>query len=610
MQYISAMKSLFRKQASFIALVICIFAQLHNAWQHPQKNPISWDVFGYYLYLPAFFLHNDLALSDTTWVHDAQEKYGASDTLYQLNCKDGTCVMKYSAGMAVLYSPAFLVGHLIALVDGSPLDGFSPPYQKALCFWSIIVAIIGLVYLRKSLRLLFSEQITALVLVLIVLASNYLFTVIVTLNMPHNYLFTLYALLLYHTLVFHKDGLACHFRVSLLIVALLALSRPTEIISIIIPLFWGFSFKAGFSPKIKALAQKKSEFLKAAIIFAIIGGIQLVYWKVASGHWIFYSYNNPGEGLEFFHPHFIELLFSWRKGWLIYTPVMVFAILGLFLMAKNRFSGSWAILGLLLLHLYISSAWTNWWYAESFSQRPLVQVYPIWAIALGFFIQASFIPERLSSVRQIQVKQAFFLLLFAGITALNLFQHWQMCAGVLKADRMTFDYYKQVFLKSAIPNGAEAFLLIDRTPINGVIPWNDPETYISRSLKKWDFSGEVNQQLHLHQRFDIVESFPDVASSDFGPTWVKALLTTPKDPAEQNFPNVVMTYTHEGEGYAYQNTPAQFRFNEEQQVWQAEVDYLVPEIRRYGDEFTFQLYREQGGTDADLSGIEILVFER
>lgn len=590
--------------------MICVIAQLQNAWQHPQQNPISWDVFGYYLYLPAFFLHNDLALSDPTWINDAQEKYGASDTLYQLNCKEGTCVMKYSAGMAVLYSPAFLVGHLIALIDGSPLDGFSPPYQKTLCLWSVIVAIMGLIYLRKALQLLFSEQISALILLLIVLASNYLFTVIVTLNMPHNYLFTLYALLLYHTLVFHKDGLACHFRVALLLVAVLALTRPTEIIALIIPLFWGFSLREGFSSKIKALAQRKSEFLKAALIFAVVGGIQLVYWKVASGHWIYYSYNNPGEGLEFFHPHLIEILFSWRKGWLIYTPIMLLGIFGLLIIMKNRFNGAWATLGFLLLHLYITSAWTNWWYAESFSQRALVQAYPIWAIALGFFVQRIFIPEQLSSVRQVQLKQALFLFLLAGITALNLFQHGQMCEGVLKADRMTFDYYKRVFLKKAIPDGAEAFLLMNRTPVNGSVPWHQPETYTARSLKKWDFSGEPNQQLHLHQSFDIAESFPDVASSDFGPTWVKAVLTTPKDPIEQNFPNVVMTYTHKGEGYAYQNTPAQFRFDEERQLWQAEVDYLVPEIRRYGDEFTFQLYREEGGKEAHLSALELLVFEQ
>ncbi len=34
---------------------------------YPQRQVLAWDVFGYYLYLPAAFIHNDIALRDRTW---------------------------------------------------------------------------------------------------------------------------------------------------------------------------------------------------------------------------------------------------------------------------------------------------------------------------------------------------------------------------------------------------------------------------------------------------------------------------------------------------------------------------------------------------------------
>ncbi len=602
------MKTWFQKQLSIVVLLFCIGMQLLNAIQHPQNNPISWDVFGYYLYLPAAFIHQDIALNDAAWVEAARDEYGASDTLYQLNCQDERCVMKYSAGMALLYSPAFFAGHLAAWITASPMDGFSQPYQSALCFWSVCIAIVGLIFLRKALRLLFEDGLVSVLLLLVVMGTNYLFTVIVTLNMPHNYLFTLYAILLYFTLKFHKTGNHRFFNGAMVSVALMALARPTELMAILLPLFWGFSWNEGLSSKVKSLFHNKTTLVQTVFIFLFIGGIQLLYWKIASGHLVYYSYNNPGEGLEFFHPHILETLFSWRKGWLIYTPIMGFAVLGLFVNLRTRFDGRWALFFLLLLHFYVSASWTNWWYAESFSQRPLVQIYPLWTVALGGFLQWVLKRNQEQTTFGKKLFSRCFGALLLVLCALNYFQHWQMCAGVLKADRMTWEYYKSAFLQTSTPQNAEELLLLDRTPVNGKVPWTNQHEYFPQLLQSWDFTEEENGALKLQKEFEIAESWEDVASSDFGPTWVKARIFTPFSPSEQAFPSVVMTYTHHGKGYAYQCEMPQFQFDETL-GWNAELDYLVPEIRRENDEFAFQLYRQQEGV-AWLSKLELWVYEK
>ena len=37
----------------------------------PPKNILSWDTFGYHLYLPATLIHHDPGVRDVTWVHEA-----------------------------------------------------------------------------------------------------------------------------------------------------------------------------------------------------------------------------------------------------------------------------------------------------------------------------------------------------------------------------------------------------------------------------------------------------------------------------------------------------------------------------------------------------------
>ena len=64
------------------------------------------------------------------------------------------------------------------------------------------------------------------------------------------------------------------------------------------------------------------------IFFAFLVWIpQLLYWKTVTGNYLFYSYAD--EGFFFLNPQILKGLFSYRNGWLIYSPVMFFALLGI-----------------------------------------------------------------------------------------------------------------------------------------------------------------------------------------------------------------------------------------------------------------------------------------
>ena len=98
----------------------------------------------------------------------------ASSFYHAVEQADGQFVMKYPIGMAILYLPFFFIGHLFALLSDYPADGFSWPYQFAISMGGIVYAVIGLFVMRKVLLKYFSDLVTALVLGIIVLATNYL----------------------------------------------------------------------------------------------------------------------------------------------------------------------------------------------------------------------------------------------------------------------------------------------------------------------------------------------------------------------------------------------------------------------------------------------------
>ena len=305
---------------------------------HPIQNIISWDTFGYYLYLPANFIYHDPGLRDLSWVNHLIDTYHPTSSLYQLySGTNGALVIKYPAGFALMYSPFFFLAHFLAPMLGFPADGLSAPYQNILTLGAMIYTLVGLLLLRKLLLMFFNDRLSALIIFLVVAGTNYLQMASDTSLLTHNLLFGLYAFTLLITIKWHqsqKTGLA--FLLGLA-VGLSTMIRPTDGLIILSPLLWGIYDLSSFRYKINLL---KMHFRQLGILILgllLMGLPQLLYWKYSTGQFFFYSYQNPGEGLDFLNPHTINFLFSFRKGWLLYTPLMGFALWGLYpFFVKNK----------------------------------------------------------------------------------------------------------------------------------------------------------------------------------------------------------------------------------------------------------------------------------
>ncbi len=358
-----------------ISVVLMFYTSFffYHRWKNPgTEAAISWDVSGYYWYLPSIFIYNDLR--HQSFKDHILDKYKPTNNEFQqgVKCENGNYVMKYSSGMALMYFPFFIAAHFLAGPLGYPADGFSAPYQFAIQLGGFLVSILGLWYLRKLLLISYNDTVVAIVLFLLVVGSNYLIFTTIDAGMSHCWLFTVYVFLLLNTHYYYRDFKAKYaLRIGLL-VGLATLTRPTDILSCIIPVLWGME-SVSFSAIQKRLALLMANYRSLLLAIICAGGvifIQLAYWKYASGHWLFYSYVD--QKLYFRSPNFFNYTFSYRSGWLVYAPIMVFAFIGIipFLKwGKNRV----AILSFFLLNYYVVCAWSVWWYGG----RAMLQSYPV-----------------------------------------------------------------------------------------------------------------------------------------------------------------------------------------------------------------------------------------
>jgi ABC-type branched-subunit amino acid transport system permease subunit len=121
-----------------------------------------------------------------------------------------------------------------------------------------------------------------------------------------------------------------------------------------------------------------------AVACALIVGSQLLLYHQGTGHWWIDSY--AGEGFNWGEPHILDILFSYRKGLFLYTPMFLLALAGLYAMHRQHSFSAWAWLGFFGVLTYVLSSWWSWWYGGSFSSRPYVEYLPLFAIPLGLFL--------------------------------------------------------------------------------------------------------------------------------------------------------------------------------------------------------------------------------
>jgi len=410
---------------------------------------ISWDVSGYYLYLPALFIYSDI--KQLEWKKAIDDRYFPSSSPYQsYTHHGGNQVMKYTLGLAILYSPFFFTAHVLAHLFGFEADGYSKIYQFFISAGSLLWAAVGLWFLRILLLRFFGDRAVSLVLICIILASNYFDYASITGAMSHNYLFTLYTVLLYSIDNYYLHKKNKWFYISCMIIGLMVLIRPTEIISILLLFGWKTDSIEAFKTRIVHFASAYKLLLFGGISFLLFPFLQSCYWKYVTGEWIVYSYQDQGFSWLEGH-HILQGLFSYRAGWIVYTPVMVLVLAGMIYTLWKSVHHAWLYLLFILLSLYLTFAWDEWTYGGSLGQRALVQHYPVMAFPMIILIR---------DLISFQKLKYLLFVFISGCLYYNLWlTHQAHRGGIYEAGMMNKAYFWQTIFKNE--NNPEDKKLLD-----------------------------------------------------------------------------------------------------------------------------------------------------
>ncbi len=430
------MTSISNIKTSYIALIIIMVYSLvfNEYWKSWKKNetPFVHDVDQYYSYLPAAFIHHDLSFK---YPHHGY---------WLTKAPNGAMVAKGTCGMALMYMPFFFLGHKVAINSGDDLDGYSDGYKTCIHFGSLFYSFLGFFFLRKILRVYFSENVTAISLISVFFGTNIFYYVLCEELLPHNFLFCLSTIYIWLIIKWHEHK---RLRYSIgigFLTGLITLIRPSEVIFGIIFLLYGITSFKGIKQKFHELRQYWKHLVFMAFFFFLAVSPQLIYWKCLTDNFLFFSYGN-GERFFFEDPKILEVLFSYRKGWLLYTPLMAFSIIGIFLSRKFFPKLFIPFIIYFVIQLYVISSWWCWWYGGGFGMRAIVQSYGI----LAFFI-AGFL-KYISVIRAGVVKSIttyFVIGIWSFLGCLNLLQIYQYKNGLIHYDAMTKETYWLVFGKS------------------------------------------------------------------------------------------------------------------------------------------------------------------
>lgn len=437
-------KTLIKKnRISYYTVLILGFILLYvilNTKQWQRDNVIVSDGIVYYEYLPAAFIFNDLSFNFT---NNLPADFDGTIWI-ETNKETGVKLPKTSLGLSYMYMPFFFLGHITANFTGFTTYGYSEPYGLFLCIGIWFYVFLSLFYLRKILLFYFSDAVTTLTLISILLATNLFYYTTIASTMSHGYSFCLFVFFIYHTIKWHQTK---SWKTALflgIIAGLISIIRPTNaLIAIVFILFNVFSLES-LKAKIILFWKYRVQILVLIVAALLVWSPQIAYWKYFTGHYFYFSYGE--ERFYFNNPHILDGLFSYRKGWLLYTPIMVFAVLGIGFLFKFKKEWALAISIFTALNIYVAYSWWCWWYGGSFGSRPMVESYALMAIPLAMFY--NWLEQKHHLLRYVSI----FIIVLA--TALNLFQT-QQTKTCLHWDGMTKEAYWSNFTKWGYPEGVD-----------------------------------------------------------------------------------------------------------------------------------------------------------
>lgn len=480
-----------------LSLALALTTQLFLLGSARRINVIRSDGMGYYSYLPAAIILQDLSFETLGPIWGVPKGQSVSLRPYwgiNRHPKTGLLLNKYCIGVAVLQLPFFLVADSIAVWSGYKRTGLSLPYQLAVAAAGIFYLLVGLVALRGVLSRHFSQAVTVATLTTLLFATNLLNYAVYDGAFSHVYSFATVSLLLLLLVrwsespsVLKATSLAACSGVIFLI------RPPNGLLLCLLPLYGLRLSGTVVANKLLWLCGQWRQILLMGVVFSLVVSPQLLLWRWTSGQWIVNSYIN--EGFCFRSPFILQTLFSLERGVLFWSPALVLAILGLPTLSRTAGNFTLALPVTLAAHLYLVASWCAWRYGAGFGHRVFVDVLPLLALSLASFL----------AVVQLRRLVTAFLVLCSILSLYLMLMFW---SGLLPGDRVDWETFRELFeFRSPITSRISLDSHCQKKHVTGLQPDTSCEisvTLLSEELQPLSGTAvELMTRTSRHQPWEV-----------------------------------------------------------------------------------------------------------
>ena len=349
----------------------------------------SSDEIQYFAYLRSLWFDHDLSFENEYryfYDHGIARSDGFRETFLELQTDTGRRVNFGTIGCAILWSPFYAVGDLVARATGAPRDGFSGPYLAAVAYGSAVYGFLALVLaIRCAARLGFNAFTGALA---VWMGTPLLFYMYVAPPFSHACSAFAVALFTWVWLGVRREwsprGMAALGASG----ALMLMVREQDVFfGAAVALDYGV-WALGFRTRERSLPETQSRTTKAQGVLAGAAAFALVYAPQAAAYLVVNGHLGPhesvGNKMQWWGPHALQVMFSPEHGYFMWTPIALIAIAGLVTLAFERGTEAAILLLMVALQIYVGASVASWTVAGGFAQRRLVSITT--ALVIGYAV--------------------------------------------------------------------------------------------------------------------------------------------------------------------------------------------------------------------------------
>ena len=342
------------------------------------------DAVEYFSYLPSVLFDFDLDFTDEYsyfYEEDPDGRQGFKETFLDRETATGLKLNFGPIGTAVLWSPFYLVAHAGLVFVGShgvdvAADGMSQTYRLAVTLASALYGAIGL-FLSYRLARCFAEPFVCFVTILVLWwGTPVAYYMYIAPGMSH-------AASLFAVAVFFSLGPWVQARPSRLRWAVWGASAGLMALVRLQDLFFAV---AALVPAV-AMDDRVKRCAAFGLAAFLVFLPQLVAYQILNGEPL--PSSHVQNKMEWYSPHFFQVLFSPEHGLYFWSPVLLlFTAGGLLFLRREREAGIALFLGL-LSQVWISGAVDSWTQAGAFGARRFVGatvIFAVWGAAAFAFL--------------------------------------------------------------------------------------------------------------------------------------------------------------------------------------------------------------------------------